>query len=384
VSVTVLVGAQWGDEGKGKVAAVLGRTAELAARFQGGPNADHTVCVDKHRFVFRMLPAGILGSGRGVIGNGMVISPGLLVDEIERLAELLPNVHERVFVSLNAHLVFPTHRSRDRGRLARAIRTTGMGVGPAYVDKVARVGVRVRDVLARDCHRELDRESRDEVDRFVRRLADRCVDTSELVQGAIDQGQHVLAEGAQGAMLDLDHGSYPVVTACNTTVGAALSGLGVGPRDVGAVLLVCAAYVAIRGGGVASYAVSRSDRYRFAQAEAQQGASDKPAKYGWLDLSQLRRVARLNGATGLIVTKLDVLDEFPEIRVVRDESARRGGRSEQVFPGWRQPLSGIREYRSLPAPTLEFLSHIETHVGVPIVGISTGAHLTDYVHKPAS
>jgi adenylosuccinate synthase len=376
MSLTAVLGAFWGDEGKGKVAAALSVGASICARFQGGPNAAHTVHVDGRKLVFRMVPAGIVAAEYGVIGNGAVLDPELLVNEVDALGELVPGVRDRLRISTAAHVILPEHRERDRGALSQSIGTTKMGVGPAYADKIARHGVRVAD-LVDPRFEPPDERSAHAAERFRALLGPCCVDTGELLREALDDGAEVVAEGAQGALLDIDHGDYPFVTSSNTTVGAVLSGLGVGVRDVGRVVVVASAYMTKVGGGAFPTRIDGVEaEFLRSRGEEVDGATGLLRDCGWLDLARLRWAAAVNRADGIVLTKLDVVGGLPEIALV--DSSLPPEEREIRLSGWDDELSGTQSLEDLPSGARAYVETVEACVGVPVVGLSVGQELDEY------
>ena len=411
-----VLGMQWGDEGKGKIVDRLTERASVVVRFQGGHNAGHTLVIGGERTVLHLVPSGVMrGAVRCLIGHGVVLSPTALVDELNMLAERGVPADERVGVSDACPLILPYHAALDRAREAArgsvTIGTTGRGIGPAYEDKVARRAMRVGDLLdpsRRDEKlRELDEyhnfvltrwlgadpidiaEVRDALAAAVERIRPLVVDVPDALHAAIDAGKGVLLEGAQGACLDIDQGTFPFVTSSNTTAGGAAAGRGLGPRDIGHVLGVAKAYATRVGAGPFPTELhDETGRYLAARGSEIGATTGRARRCGWLDAVSLRRAVRINSVSGLCITKLDVLDELPVVRLCtgyRLDGERRTtpphvaeelGRCEPEYeemPGWRVSTAGIRSRDDLPSPARAFIERIESLAGVPIDVISTGA-----------
>ncbi len=410
---TVVVGAQWGDEGKGKIVDALSAAADLVARYQGGPNAGHSVIHEGRTLVLHLVPSGILYPGRRcLIGNGVVVDPFRLREEVDMLESRGVPASEQLGVSGQAHLILPYHRAVEA--LAEqgpgAIGTTGRGIGFAYRDKAARVGLRIEDLFDRErfvaqCDRNLARLRREfaEVDlggntgeslfESLRPIADwlgpHLADVSLELHDALRAGRRVLLEGAQGTLLDLDHGTYPYVTSSAASAAGAPLGVGLGPTAVDEVIGVTKAYTTRVGHGPFPTEMPEAEAAALREAGEEYGATTgRPRRCGWLDIPALRYAARVNGLTGLVVTKLDVLDAFDEILVAEryesdgadvaafPVSARALERCRPVwrrFRGWKSPTTGARKWSDLPAPAREYLEWIERAVAVPIQRVSVGA-----------
>jgi adenylosuccinate synthase len=409
-----VVGAQWGDEGKGKVVDYLASSFDYTARYAGGNNAGHTVIFNSHRFVLQLIPSGILRPGKkAVIGAGTVVDPAALVAELENLKKSGIEVRGRLFLSNRAHLIFPYHREMDKAadaaRGAGKIGTTSRGIGPAYEDKMARRGIRVCDLVEPERFRKkvesliaekntistiayghpLDTSGLVEVylelSAYIRGF---IVDTAVLLNGALDRGESVLFEGAQGTMLDIDHGTYPYVTSSNATSGGATTGLGVAPTRLGGVVGVTKAYTTRVGGGPFPTEMPDLDAKEVRERGNEFGAvTGRPRRCGWLDLMVLRYAKMLNGIDSLVVTKLDVFDGQPEIKVCTGYRYRGERLSEMppevevlaqiepeyhTLPGWRKPTAGIRDVKGLPAAARDYLNFISDQLQVEIGMISTG------------
>jgi len=408
----VVVGAQWGDEGKGKLVDVLAERADFVVRYQGGANAGHTVVIGDEQFILRQIPSGILHPGVVcLIGNGVVLDPETLFGELDGLDQRGIRTAGRLFVSTRAHLVLPYHKLLDAAsEKSQAIGTTGRGIGPAYEDKTGRRGVRVGDVAnvavaqrllearVERANRMLEmmgsseRASLDEnvalLQRLAPRLARAAADTGLMIHRALRAGKRVLLEGAQGALLDLDHGTYPFVTSSNTTAGGAAVGAGIGPTAIDAVLGVVKAYTTRVGNGPLPSAAEPADDERLRKLGGEFGAvTGRPRRCGWVDATVVRYAVRGNGLTGLAVTKLDVLDTFERIPVctgyeldgVRcDEFPAEVSSLERVravyetLEGWCAPTSAARTLADLPNAAREYLDRIEALAGAPVRYVSVG------------
>ena len=408
----VVVGLQWGDEGKGKVVDLLARRARYVVRFHGGNNAGHTLVVDGDKLVVHLIPSGILHPRTTcVIGNGVVLDPGVFLDELDLLAARgQPAGPERLLVSTEAHVILPYHRALDRLREAalggKAIGTTGRGIGPTYEDKAARRGVRVADfvdpdALAARLDAVLPEKNRmltswfgaEPFDRDAllawaarvnERLAPYAADTVSLLHHACAAGEPVLFEGAQGTFLDVDHGTYPYVTSSNTVAGAACAGAGVGPRDLHAVIGIAKAYTTRVGAGPFPTAADDPAESQLRAAGFEFGATTgRPRRCGWFDAAMTRHAARLNGVTHLVLTKLDVLSGFDPLPIgVRYETgdtppAGAAAMAEvkpiyEVMPGWHESLEGVRRWEDLPRAARAYVDRLEALVGVPVAALGVG------------
>jgi len=407
----VVVGAQWGDEGKGKLVDVLAERADWVVRYQGGANAGHTVHIGDTKFVLRQIPSGILHAGvRCAIGNGVVLDPDTLFSEVDRLVADGIDVEGRLYVSDRAHLVLPYHKLLDgESSASKEIGTTGRGIGPAYEDKIARRGVRVLDLrhpdrvrqlvqrgvehangqLARFTDRRADAEATLELlHRLTPRLLSLSEDVGLCVHQAIESGAAVLLEGAQGSLLDIDHGTYPFVTSSNTTSGGAATGVGIAPTAIDAVLGVVKAYTTRVGHGPLPTEIPGELGERVRELGNEFGAvTGRPRRCGWFDAVVVRYATRVNGLSGLAVTKLDVLDSLDRIAIctgykVGDEVYREFPGDvtalEHIepiyewFDGWQQPTSDARTLEALPAKARRYLDRIRELVAAPIVYVSVG------------
>ena len=415
MSCKVVVGAQWGDEGKGKIVDALSAQADVVARYQGGPNAGHSVIHQGETLVLHLVPSGILNAGRRcLIGNGVVVDLEKLKVEVDQLEARGIPAREQLGISGSAHLILPYHRvveaSSERG--PGAIGTTGRGIGYAYRDKAARTGLRVSDLydrerfvaqvdrnlarlafefpeVADELHTHSGAALHDSLRDIAAWLEPLVADVSVELHAALGKGQRVLLEGAQGTLLDIDHGTYPFVTSSSASAAGAPLGVGLGPTAVDDVVGVTKAYATRVGHGPFPSEMPETEASRLREAGEEYGATTgRPRRCGWLDLPALRYAARINGLTQMVVTKLDVLDEFDEIRVAvayqldgREvsefpSSARQLERCTPVyrsFPGWRTATTGCRTWADLPAAARTYLEWMEGAVGVPIVTVSVGA-----------
>jgi len=407
----VVVGAQWGDEGKGKLVDVLAERADWVVRYQGGANAGHTVHIGDAKFVLRQIPSGILHAGvRCAVGNGVVLDPDTLFSEVDRLVADGIDVEGRLYISDRAHLVLPYHKLLDgESSASKEIGTTGRGIGPAYEDKIARRGVRVLDLrhparvrqlvergvdhangqLARFTDRRADAEATLQLlERLTPRLLSLSEDVGLCVHQAIESGAAVLLEGAQGSLLDIDHGTYPFVTSSNTTSGGAAIGAGIAPTAIDAVLGVVKAYTTRVGHGPLPTEIPGALGERIRELGNEFGAvTGRPRRCGWFDAVVVRYATRINGLSGLAVTKLDVLDSLDRIAIctgyrVGDEEYREFPGDvtalEHIeplyewFDGWQQSTSEARTLEALPAKARLYLDRIRELVAAPIVYVSVG------------
>ena len=411
----VVVGTQWGDEGKGKVVDLLTERAQAVVRFQGGHNAGHTLVIGGEKTVLHLIPSGILHDGvRCLIGNGVVVAPDALVEEIEMLEARGIPVAERLRISASAPLILPVHvaldQARERARGNDAIGTTGRGIGPAYEDKVSRRGLRVGELLDAEAFAERLRglleyhnfalehyfkadpvdfqATLDEALAHGERLRPMIADTTELLYAELDAGNNLLFEGAQGMMLDIDHGTYPFVTSSNTTTGGAACGTGIGPCDLDYVLGIVKAYATRVGGGPFPTELFDDVGKHLAEVGHEFGATTGRARRcGWLDMVALRRAVRVNSVSGLCMTKLDVLDGLETVKVCTayrvdgtETTALPAGAEAlancvpvyEELPGWEGSTAGITSLEQLPEAARSYLRRIEELAGVPVDIISTG------------
>ena len=416
-----VIGAQWGDEGKGKIVDLLTPHVSIVARYQGGHNAGHTVRAGDTEFILHLLPSGILHDGvRCVIGNGVVVDPVALFLEVETLATQGIDVGDRLLISDKAHVILPYHRDieklSEQRRGARRIGTTSRGIGPSYEDKIGRRGIRVADLgdtsedglLASALRDNVAARNRvvgeSDVDwRSVRadlraaweRLKPWAGDASVFLSRALQAGDRILFEGAQGTMLDVDHGTYPFVSSSSATVGGICTGLGVGPRAIGAVLGIVKAYTTRVGEGPLPSELHGEEGDLLRESGREYGASTgRPRRCGWYDAVAVRHAVRVNGLDALAVTKLDVLDGLAEIpmctayrcgdEILREFPSRGAALAacEPVYdtvPGWTRPTAGVRRYEELPPEAQAYLARIESLTGVPIAIVSTGSDRADTI-----
>jgi adenylosuccinate synthase len=410
----VVVGAQWGDEGKGKVVDYVSGSFDYIARCAGGHNAGHTVIIGEQRYVLQLIPCGILRPGRkAVIGNGVVVDPQALVNEIDMLGKAGLDVAGRLFVSNRAHVIFPYHRQVEKAaeaaRGASKIGTTSRGIGPSYEDKMARRGLRVADLIDPDrCKTKLEEAIREKTIIYralsgeqldttgiiedalalAGRIRPYVTDTAALLNRAILQGQSVLIESAQGTMLDIDHGTYPFVTSSSASAGGGCTGLGIPPTRIHGVLGVTKAYTTRVGSGPFPTEMPELEAEEVRARGKEFGAvTGRPRRCGWLDLVVLRYAAMLNGINSLAVTKLDVFDTQPEIQVCTSYRYKGSPMTdmpatveelEQVvpvyktLPGWRSNTYGIRDLQALPQAARDYLRFISDELGIELGMISTG------------
>jgi adenylosuccinate synthase len=418
----VVIGAQWGDEGKGKVVDLLTEHAQVVVRFQGGNNAGHTLVVGGQKTVLHLIPSGILHAGKTcVIGNGVVVDPAVLVKELDALKErgfLKDDSH--FLISDNAHVIFPWHKLldsyREKARGVSAIGTTGRGIGPAYEDKVARRGIRVRDLLnaerlrkriderlpgVRDELRELCRAAneqppeldaqkfQDEFAALGERLRPHVTDVSLYLAGQVQRGARILFEGAQGTLLDVDHGTYPFVTSSNCVAGNAAVGSGLGPTAIDKVMGISKAYTTRVGGGPFPTELTDETGERLRKVGDEFGATTgRPRRCGWLDGVVLRYAVRVNGLWGLALTKMDVLSGLKTLQICNAyeldgkritelpgdyEDLARVKPIYETLQGWDEKLAGVRTFEELPENAKRYVRRVEEICGVPVVCISVGA-----------
>jgi len=418
----VIVGAQWGDEGKGKIVDILARGADVVARFQGGSNAGHTVVNDRDTFVFHLIPSGILYRGKlCVIGNGVVVDPEALIDEMDRLQAKGVKIGRNFTISQRAHLILPYHKAiekaTEQSKGSRRIGTTGRGIGPSYADKMARIGIRAGDLLNPPLFRRKLEENLGEINCFLERLyrvsgfqsekvfqqymgyaerlKDYIADTAALLNKAIDEGRTVLFEGAQGTHLDVDFGTYPYVTSSSAAAGGACTGTGVGPTKIDVVMGVAKAYTTRVGSGPFPTELTDQIGEGLQERGREFGATTgRPRRCGWFDGVLVRYATRINGLTSLAVTKLDVLDGCHELKLCT--GYRHGGRlykempsdlqmlSEcepvyEVLAGWTRPTTGVTSYKELPPQAKRYLRRIEELAGCRIDMISTGSKRSETI-----
>jgi adenylosuccinate synthase len=419
-----VIGAQWGDEGKGKIVDMLTPHFSTVARYQGGHNAGHTVYVDGQKFVLHLIPSGILHQGvTCVIGNGVVIDPEALFKEVDELARLGINVNGRLLVSEKAHVILPYHRELDvlseARRGERKIGTTSRGIGPAYEDKIGRRGIRIcdllgdRDALATEVRENVNARNHAIKDSTLdwkpvfahllahgERLRPWVADTSLMLHQTMAAGKSVLFEGAQATLLDIDHGTYPFVTSSNASAGGVCTGLGVPPRAIGGVLGVAKAYTTRVGEGPLPTELSGELAERLRETGQEYGASTgRPRRCGWYDAVVVRYSARINGLDAIALTKLDVLDGLPEVRLCTGYKTSAGVLNDfpadlrlltnaepvyETLPGWSSPTKGVTRMNDLPVEARRYLARLEEVSGVVCGLVSTGSDRRETIIKPGS
>lgn len=418
----VIVGAQWGDEGKGKIVDILTESADVVVRFQGGNNAGHTVIVGSEKYIFHLLPSGVLHPGKTcVIGAGVVLDPEVLVKEIELLKAKGIFRPEDLLISKDAHLIMPYHKkldiAREKLRGAAKIGTTGRGIGPAYEDKVARCGIKCGDLFDADAFRRKLEANLVEKSQFIKTIlgeegfdagqvheaymsyasamAPFIRDTSRFLWSASEEGKKILFEGAQGTLLDIDHGTYPYVTSSSTVAGGAVTGSGIGPSRIDKVIGITKAYCTRVGEGPFPTELSGAEAEWLREQGGEYGATTgRPRRCGWFDAVALRYAARVNGLDGLVITKLDVLDKLDKIKVCT--GYRYKGKLIDDFPtegavlsgcepvyeeieGWRAPTQGVTSFEKLPSKARDYVRRLEELSGVEAVIVSVGANRKDAI-----
>jgi adenylosuccinate synthase len=411
--VDVLLGLQWGDEGKGKIVDVLAPQYQVVARFQGGPNAGHTLEFDGFKHVLHQIPSGIFRPDcQNVIGNGVVLDPIIFRKEIEGLAKYQLNLHANLSISKKASIILPTHRLLDAAyeaaKGASKIGSTLKGIGPTYTDKISRQGLRVGDMLSpnfRDKYNELAQKHRNILDiyryeydltsaekeffeavEFMKQFS--IVDSEYVINHFLAEGKTILAEGAQGSLLDVDFGSYPFVTSSSTMAAGACTGLGVAPRNLGEVYGIFKAYATRVGSGPFPTELLDDTGEQMRQEGREFGSTTgRPRRCGWIDLPALKYAMMINGVSQLVMMKVDVLNIFEEIKACTHYRLADGTVTDQLphdlndtnvepiyqcFEGWQCSLEGLRDFDELPAPLLRYIDFLEEALGLPINFISTG------------
>jgi len=411
----VIIGTQWGDEGKGKIVDLLAEHADIVVRFQGGNNAGHTMVVEGEQFISHLVPSGILQNKTCVIGNGLVVDPEVLIGELDYLKGKDIDVGpEKIKISERAHLIMPYHKAVDHAREAKKgdkkIGTTGRGIGPAYEDKATRRGVRFVDLLDHSVFADRVRTILDEKNfyltnylaaesldpdpiieqyqQYAARLAPHVTNVSITIFEAVKSGRQVLFEGAQGTHLDIDHGTYPYVTSSSTVAGNACSGAGVGPKEITGVIGIVKAYTTRVGHGPFPSELFDETGDAIQAKGAEFGATTgRRRRCGWLDTVLIRNAVRLNGLTGLAITKLDVLGGLDSLQIctgyehkgkqLNDFPASLDLLAEcqpvyETLPGWSEDISAVRKYEDLPENTIDYIKKIEKLVETPIDIISVG------------
>ena len=414
----IIVGTQWGDEGKGKVVDLYSHDADVIVRFQGGDNAGHTLVVKGEQSIFHLIPSGILHSHKlCILGNGMVINPEVLIREIDSLLErnIFPE-ETKLYISENAHIIMPYHKrldgARERYKGGSKIGTTEKGIGPAYEDKVARSGIRFCDLLNDAVFKEKLKRNVEEknfyltqffkeepVDEeviyreysgYAKRIEQYAANTSVIIHEAIERGDNILFEGAQGCHLDIDHGTYPFVTSSNTVAGSACCGTGLGPTKIHSVVGICKAYTTRVGGGPFVTELTDETGDRIQKTGQEFGATTgRKRRCGWLDTVLVRQSVRLSGITGLVVTKLDILTGIDKLKIcvgykVKNEIFTDHVPSditqlEQCQPmyeemdGWTSDIRNVRNMKDLPENARKYIEKLEEHTGVKVIAVSVGA-----------
>jgi len=411
---TVILGTQWGDEGKGKIVDLLTKDYQIVARYQGGANAGHTIVINGKKYILHLIPSGILHPNTiCVIGNGVVIDPVALMKEIKMLENEGITVKDRLFISHKAHLIMPYHKLLDtisEGKSQKAIGTTGRGIGPSYIDKFSRVGIRIVDLLNRKGFEEKLRFNIEEKNNLLRKLYNNeelnvkeiideylqfddlidpfIKDTSSFLNQALQKGENILAEGAQGAMLDVDHGTYPFVTSSNPTVGGACTGLGISPMSINRIVGVAKAYTTRVGNGPFPTEQENETGEKIRQEGSEFGATTgRPRRCGWLDLVQLKYSNMINGVTEIAMTKIDVLNSFEKVKICVNYKYQN--KSLNTFPvdiptlsniecnyiemeGWGDLPDSIQSINDIPTNLKNYLTFLENELKVPITIASTG------------
>ncbi len=417
MATVVVVGTQWGDEGKGKIVDLLTEHADLIIRFQGGNNAGHTLVVDGEKYIFHLIPSGILYEGKKcAIGNGVVLDPSVLIEELEELSKRGKAVSpDRFKISFNTHLIMPYHKALDHAREAaksegKKIGTTGRGIGPCYEDKIVRNGIKVGDLLDPELFREklnanvkeknflltkllnaqgLEPEPiYEQYMKFAERLEPYIDNVSLLIDRVRTQGGNILFEGAQGTQLDIDHGTYPFVTSSNTVAGGACCGAGIGPSNIDYVVGICKAYTTRVGGGPFPTELFDEIGDTIQKKGAEFGATTgRRRRCGWLDGVVLSDAVRLNGLNGIAITKLDVMSNIDPIRICTGykvdgtgynympSNIRMVERIEPVYeevPGWSDDITNVRSFEDLPQAARDYVRKIEELSNTPVSIISVG------------
>ena len=410
----IIVGTQWGDEGKGKIVDLLTERADAVVRYQGGNNAGHTVMFGEQTFILHLLPSGILRKTTSILGNGVVIDLAEMIKEIDELAQMDISVEDHLHISDRAQLVMPWHKTFDRlgeeQKGKNKIGTTGRGIGPAYEDKVRRSGMRVGDLLEPELFKARLEEIVEEKNKllelyyksdepsfsaeeifleftaYLKILKPYIRDTPLLVNQMIEQGKNILFEGAQGTFLDVDHGTYPFVTSSNTLAGGACAGTGIGPTRINEVLGIVKAYTTRVGSGPFPTELLDNDGELLQSEGNEFGATTgRPRRCGWFDALLVRQAVRLNGISSMAVMKLDVLDKFDTLKIAVSYRLSNGEHTENLprslenvtpvleeMPGWKCNSAGITEYDQLPREMLAYLERISELVGAKVSIISTG------------
>ena len=412
---TCVIGLQWGDEGKGKIIDILAKDYDIIVRYQGGGNAGHTLIIGEEKFIFHLIPSGILHQDKKcVIGNGIVFDPGLFLDEIEGLAKKNINVKENLFISDRAHVVFPYHKKLDllqeKLKGNSMIGTTGRGIGPCYTDKISREGIRIAELLHKERFKEKLKKTVEDKNRifvnlyndepvswediyeeycaYAEKIAPFVCDTVDLMARAINDNKKILFEGAQGALLDVDFGTYPFTTSSNSAAGGVSSGIGVSPRQIHNIIGITKAYTTRVGSGPFPTEVGGEEGEHIRKKGREFGSTTgRPRRCGWFDAVAIQHSVRISGVDSLIVTKLDVLDDQETIRICT--GYKNSGKLYSTFPadieilnncepvyeevsGWCEDTSNVRSPEDLPDKAKDYINTIENIVGVKVKMISVG------------
>ncbi|MHB8481379.1 MAG: adenylosuccinate synthase [Nitrospiria bacterium] len=429
MATLVVVGAQWGDEGKGKIVDILSEKADMIVRYAGGHNAGHTVMIDQETFILHLIPSGILHKGKTcIIGNGVVFDPAAFIEEKETLKKRGIEVSRNLWVSKNAHLIMPYHRAIDREsenlKGTRKIGTTGRGIGPSYADKISRIGIRVSDLLNETLFREKLKTNLAEMNfflehlykakgfeldiifneymRYSKQISEFATDTHLMIHQAIQGKKNILFEGAQGTHLDIDHGTYPYVTSSSAVAGGACTGAGVGPTMIDKVLGVAKAYSTRVGSGPFPTEIKGKDAENLRNLGKEFGSTTgRPRRCGWFDVLAVRYSVMVNGLSSLAITKLDVLDTFNSIPVCAGYRFKGKTFKEmptefdvlneaepvyETLPGWGTSTLGVTEFKKLPQKAQTYLNKIEEWSQCKIEMISTGSkrNETIFINHPFS
>lgn len=414
MAVDVILGLQWGDEGKGKIVDYLAKDYDLVCRFQGGPNAGHTIKIGDDKYVLHTVPSGVFRENiQNVIGNGVVLDPSTLVKELEQLDKAGIAYRDRLFIAQKAHLILPTHRFLDAASEAakgkEKIGSTLKGIGPTYMDKTGRNGLRIGDLLSPNfqekynklkakhmgmlkLYPEIEFDLEGEEAKWMESVEEikklNIINGEYFVNKAIKEGKNVLAEGAQGSMLDVDFGTYPFVTSSNTITSGVCNGLGVAPSTIGEVIGIAKAYCTRVGSGPFPSELDNEMGEKLRRLGSEFGATTgRPRRCGWIDIPQLLYTIMINGVTQVVMTKLDILDEFESIEVAETYSINGGAETKELpydlcdgevavntksYTGWNQSLDDCNNFNELPMAAKEYVSAMSSLLGVPISMVSTG------------
>lgn len=421
MSTVVIIGSQWGDEGKGKIVDFLTAKCDYVVRFQGGCNAGHTVVVGDEKYILHLIPSGILHKDKKcIIGNGVVLDPSSLIKEIETLRNKGIQINDNLYISKNCHIIMPYHIAIEtESEKKKKIGTTKKGIGPCYTDKIARNGVRMIDLFYPDVLKNKIQANLEIVNfllvnlyntkplneeeifsqymGYADRLKQYIADADVIINNAIDSGKNVLFEGAQGTLLDIDHGTYPYVTSSNTIAGGACTGTGVSPKKIDKIIGIVKAYTTRVGEGPFPTEIKSSLGEQIRQKGGEYGATTgRPRRCGWLDLVGLKHSVRVNGFTGIAITKLDILDGIDKLKVCvaykyentfieefpkELEILQKCEPIYEELPGWKESTSGIKDFDKLPDNAKRYLNFIEKSLKVKIQMISTGQKRDEIIIK---